>query len=63
MLQQLIFFPNKTFHQRILKKNHGFFPQKYEEAQLFTTLIIVKAMFLWAENHYIQIISEGLLCD
>ncbi len=37
------------------------FAQKYEAAQLFTTLIINRNIY-WAANQYIKIISEGL-CD
>jgi len=47
-------------HQRILTKLSRF-PQKYEAAQLFSTLIIIINVS-WASNHHIRVISEGS-CD
>ncbi len=49
----LIFYSLK----RILKKN----PQKYEAAQLFSTLIM-RSNISWAANQHIRMISEGS-CD
>ncbi len=37
------------------------FPQKYEAAQLFTTLLIIRNVS-WAANQYIKMISEES-CD
>ncbi len=37
------------------------FPQKYEAAQLFSTLIIIWNIY-WAANQHIRMISEGS-CD
>ncbi len=43
-------------YQRILKQI-SWFPQKYEAAQLFSTLIIIRTVS-WAVNQYIKMISE-----
>ncbi len=45
----------------ILKNKIWWFPQKYEAAQLFSTLIIIRNV-CWAANQYIRMISEGS-CD
>ncbi len=37
------------------------FPQKYEAAQLFSILMIIRNVS-WAQNQYIRMISEGS-CD
>ncbi len=46
-------------HPRILKKS--WFPQKYEAAQLFSTLIIIRHVS-WLTNQHIIMISVGS-CD
>jgi len=38
-----------------------YFPQKYEEAQMFSTLIIIITVS-WLSDHHIRVISEGS-CD
>ncbi len=47
--------------QRILKNKTNQFTQKYEAAQLFSTLIIIRNVF-WAANQHIRMISEES-CD
>ncbi len=49
-----------SIHQT-LKKNVSLFPQIYEAAQLFSTLIIIRNVS-WAANQHIRMISEGS-CD
>ncbi len=43
------------------EKNASLLSQKYEAAQLYSTLIIIGNVS-WAANHHIRIISEGS-CD
>ncbi len=40
----------------LIKKTH--FPQKYEAAQLFSTLMVILRNVSWAENQNISMISE-----
>ncbi len=43
-------------------KTVSWFPQKYEAAQLFSTMIIIIKNASWAANQHIGVISEGS-CD
>ncbi len=57
----MLFFCLLSIHQRILKLNISWSPQKYETAWLFLTLIIIRNVF-WTVNHHIRMISVGS-CD
>ncbi len=48
-------------HQTILKIKSITFPQKYEAAQLFSSLIIIRNVS-WSPNQHIRMISEAS-CD
>ncbi len=45
----MLFYPDKKVSQ---------YPQKYEAAQLFSTLMILRNVS-WAANQHISMISEG----
>ncbi len=52
-----------TFNSSKIPENKNIprFPQKYEAAQLFSTLILIRNVS-WAANQHIRMISEGS-CD
>ncbi len=50
-----------SIHQMVLKSIIAMFPHKYEAAQLFPIMIIIRNVS-WAANQHTRMISEGF-CD